>query len=639
MPCLHREAGQACRATFNLNSTSNNILPQPWHAPPAWRWEHGTRHQKFYQHLIQTTTQSQMTNQLLNIIKPEKTTCITSEKSLIDLLLEEQQQLTAIDSFAQQHRSNNLPKQAKYYSSLMPASPPKAGEQYAFEVDLDRCSGCKACVTACHSLNGLDEYETWRSVGLLTGGTTTHPAMQHVTMACHHCIDAPCMKGCPVDAYEKDPVTGIVKHLDDQCFGCQYCTLACPYDVPQYNASKGIVRKCDMCSDRLVVGEAPACVQSCPTEAIAIRIVKIDKVIEDAEANVFLPAAPEPYISYPTTTYKTKQVFPRNMLPADYYSVAPQHPHLPLIIMLVLTQLSVGAFTIGLIVEQFLSADVISIMRPIHATSALLFGLLALGASTLHLGRPQYAFRAIIGFRHSWLSREIVAFGLFAGLAVLYAISTWLSVGLFSDFTKQYPQLLLWTDALGWGVAIPGGIGLFCSAMVYVFTKKTYWNFVSTAIKFLFTSIILGIACFWSTLMIVNFSGESSLAEPLLKTVAPVLCQSMMLASAIKLLFEASIFGKLLGRQNSPLKRSARLMIGPLSNFTLARFACGLLGGIVMPMIILLQLEKTLEGNQHWILGLMVAVLFIASLCGEMLERYLFFAAVASPRMPGSIRS
>ncbi len=150
----------------------------------------------------------------------------------------------------------------------MPATPPGPGQQYAFEVDLDRCSGCKACVTACHTLNGLDEDETWRDVGLLVGGRGLLPVMQHVTAACHHCLEPACMIACPVNAYEKDPVTGIVKHLDDQCFGCQYCTLACPYDVPKYHPGKGIVRKCDMCSTRLAVGEAPACVQACPHEAI-----------------------------------------------------------------------------------------------------------------------------------------------------------------------------------------------------------------------------------------------------------------------------------------------------------------------------------------------------------------------------------
>ncbi|MBW3547816.1 MAG: hypothetical protein KY452_06750, partial [Actinobacteria bacterium] len=82
------------------------------------------------------------------------------------------------------------------------------------------------------------------------------------------CAEPGCLDGCPVDAYEKDPVTGVVRHLDDQCIGCSYCTLTCPYEVPQYDAGRGIVRKCDMCHDRLAEGEAPPCVRACPTEAI-----------------------------------------------------------------------------------------------------------------------------------------------------------------------------------------------------------------------------------------------------------------------------------------------------------------------------------------------------------------------------------
>ena len=53
----------------------------------------------------------------------------------------------------------------------------------------------------------------------------------------------------------------------------RYCVLKCPYDVPKYSESAGIVRKCDMCSSRLAADEAPACVQACPHEAISIRIV------------------------------------------------------------------------------------------------------------------------------------------------------------------------------------------------------------------------------------------------------------------------------------------------------------------------------------------------------------------------------
>jgi Fe-S-cluster-containing dehydrogenase component len=141
-------------------------------------------------------------------------------------------------------------------------------------VDLDACTGCKACVSACHSLNGLDEDEMWRSVGLIHSDAPEEPYQQTITTACHHCEDPACANGCPVLAYEKDAETGIVRHLDDQCIGCQYCVLKCPYDVPKYSKKRGIVRKCDMCQSRLAVGEAPACVQACPNEAIRIEVVR-----------------------------------------------------------------------------------------------------------------------------------------------------------------------------------------------------------------------------------------------------------------------------------------------------------------------------------------------------------------------------
>jgi len=151
-------------------------------------------------------------------------------------------------------------------TDLLECPPKGEGRTLVYDL-LDACTGCKACVTACHSLNGLDEGETWRDVGTLFGGTGAEPVQQTVTTACHHCLDPACMNGCPVNAYDKDPVTGIVRHLDDQCIGCQYCILKCPYDVPKYSRKRGIVRKCDMCSGRLAAGEAPACVQACPNEA------------------------------------------------------------------------------------------------------------------------------------------------------------------------------------------------------------------------------------------------------------------------------------------------------------------------------------------------------------------------------------
>lgn len=550
--------------------------------------------------------------------------------SLIDRLLDEQRQLTAVEEFARLHTASELPAQAKFYRALLPAAPPGPGQQYAFDVDLDRCSGCKACVVACHTMNGLDDRETWRDVGLLLGGTPSLPVLQHVTTACHHCVEPACLSACPVNAYEKDPLTGIVKHLDDQCFGCQYCTLACPYDVPKYHPGKGIVRKCDMCSSRLAVGEAPACVQACPHQAIRIQVVQIAHVIEDAETTTFLPTAPDPSLTLPTTTYRTQKVFPRNLLPADYFEINPQHPHLPLVAMLVLTQLSVGAFVAGLALQWTLAADQWQTMQRVHALSALVVGLLALAASTLHLGRPQFAYRAILGFGHSWLSREIVAFGVFAALAGVYAAVTFAVVrpaGILGQACEILPRL----------VSLAGVVGVGCSVMIYVVTHREFWSLLQTGMKFFLTTALLGVAGVWFSILLLATLRHSAEIAPLVAAAGPVCARLVILLASAKLLWEGLFFRHLLSRRMTSLKRSALLMTRDLANVTLARFALGILGGIAMPAFLLSNVA-TEPGDIGGAFLMAVIVLVVACIAGEMLERFNFFAAVAAPRMPGGVR-
>jgi formate dehydrogenase iron-sulfur subunit len=564
-----------------------------------------------------------------------------SGPTLVARLLDDQQSLTAVERFSEWHAlgengSRNGTTEAPRYHSLLPATPPGPGQQYAFEVDLDRCSGCKACVTACHTLNGLDEFETWRNVGLLVGGSRAAPVMQHVTAACHHCIEPACMIACPVNAYEKDSATGIVKHLDDQCFGCQYCTMACPYDVPKYHPAKGIVRKCDMCSTRLAVGEAPACVQACPYQAIAIRLVDQRQVAEDAEAAVFLPAAPDPQITLPTTTYKTTRPFPRNLLPADYYRVNPQHAHWPLVVMLVLTQLSVGAFAAGLLLARSLDDPLAGTLRPIHALNALGFGLLALAASTLHLGRPRYAFRAVLGLRHSWLSREIVAFGVFAGLASAYAALNFVGQHWSGSMVDHiaHSSYITWLE---FSVTASGIFAVFCSTMIYVFTRRECWSFLRVALRFTLTSAVLGVAAVWLSILASTVSGTSVELAKVVDECGPALCRALVLLSLVKLASEAAIFRHLLFHRMTPLRRSAMLMTGDLSSVTLARFALGILGGVVMPALLANQGSDSGGAGQIQFV-ILTGVLFAACVAGELLERYMFFAACAAPQMPGGIR-
>jgi Fe-S-cluster-containing dehydrogenase component/DMSO reductase anchor subunit len=546
---------------------------------------------------------------------------------LIQQYLRDQQDLTAVERFSRRHDTFDHGSTEPRYRELLPATPPGPGQQYAFEVNLDLCSGCKACVTACHSLNGLDPGESWRSVGLLHGGSMDKPVQQTVSTACHHCVDPACLKGCPVDAYEKDPITGIVKHLDDQCIGCKYCTLTCPYEVPQYNAGKGIVRKCDMCSGRLAAGEAPACVQACPNEAIRIQVVDTRQVLENAQSDAFLPGAPSPGITVPTTSYASERVLPKNLLPADFYAVRPAEQHRPLVVMLVLTQLSVGAFCVERLGSAFGTPEV----GPAsfwHAALSLAIGLLALSASLLHLGRPLYAFRAILGLRHSWLSREIAAFSLFAGFAVLHSFTL-------GQLTTGLGPVLGAGAAprLGIAVAASGLLGVFCSVMLYAVTLRRFWSFSHTAFKFFMSTAVLGASAGLCSAICATALGQDASA-PLPRSELTALWVALALGMLVKLSGELSVLLHLRDKQQGELKRSALLLAGPLREPLGVRVALGMLGAVVLPWLLTSTLDRQVE-TFHVVLALGSLA---AVLAGELIERALFFSAVSAPRMPGSLR-
>lgn len=546
--------------------------------------------------------------------------------------LDQQRTLTAVEEFAQRHAETAEPLQARFYRNLIPAHAPQAGQQYAFEVNLDQCSGCKACVTACHELNGLDDDEIWRSVGQLHGGTSELPVLQHVTSACHHCLDPACLYGCPVNAYEKDPVTGIVKHLDDQCIGCHYCIYKCPYDAPKYNKQRGIVRKCDMCSDRLASGEAPACVQACPTEAIRITVVDQQTVVEDSEANLFLPGAPEPQYTLPTTSYKTSRALPRNLLPADYYAVKRGQTDLALVSMLVLTQMSVGAFVADLVLDGLAGGQYSPGMGPIRTIAALGVGLLGMGAAVGHLGRPLYAFRAMIGLRTSWLSREILAFGLFAMFAAGYAAE----VG-FGQLGLAIPGA---RELLRNAAAVCGLAGVGCSVMIYVDTRRAFWTPFATAFKFFTTAVVLGIpALVLIALIEAACSPTLALADVMARFGATSLGW-LQLAVVAKLVFECGVLVHLRDKKHTPLKRAALLLTGELRPVYERRVLLGLLGGVALPAF--LAARAAVPDQSAFGLLVVAAGVTLAlalTLVGELLERYLFFAAAVAPKMPGALAS
>lgn len=510
---------------------------------------------------------------------------------LKELLAEQQLLATPVARFSNTHSASACgiaaPALEPVYRDLIPLSAPKAGEQYAFEVELDSCTGCKACVSACHSLNGLDDTETWRDVGLVVGGDDRHPIQQTVTTACHHCADPACLNGCPVLAYEKDPVTGIVRHLDDQCIGCQYCVLKCPYDVPKYNARLGIVRKCDMCHSRLSEGEAPACVQACPTHAI--RIVTVVTRIEGvtkADTTSFLTAAPDPAYTQPTTRYVSRRAVNASLVASDVALLRPQASHWPLVIMLTLLPLAVGAQLAGVALTAVDAGPAVTRLPLV----AVIAGAIGLAASGAHLGQPLRAWRIFLGWRRSWLSREAMVFG------------GWLPVS----------ALTLWQPAFLPVAAGIGLVGVFCSVMIYVDTRRVFWRGAQTGPRFFGSVVLLGAAAAFAL------------------GVAPaVAAAAMALATMVKLGCDARALRPLNDFEEedrpTPSINTARLLTGPLRGEFGGRVALALVAGVALPAMVVAGILPTTAN--WWV--------FSAVLMADAMERHLFFRAVDAPKMPG----
>jgi Fe-S-cluster-containing dehydrogenase component len=136
-----------------------------------------------------------------------------------------------------------------------------------FVLDLHRCVGCNACVIACRIENGRTHAAAWRRVLPLNLARRPGGPTYSLSVACHHCDDPACLRGCPANAYEKR-ADGVVLHHDDRCIGCRYCEMTCPFGAPQFDADRGVVSKCHLCAPRLDAGLEPACVAACPTGAL-----------------------------------------------------------------------------------------------------------------------------------------------------------------------------------------------------------------------------------------------------------------------------------------------------------------------------------------------------------------------------------
>jgi anaerobic dimethyl sulfoxide reductase subunit B len=138
------------------------------------------------------------------------------------------------------------------------------GKQYGFFYDADRCIQCRTCELACKSTRGVEPGVKWRKVIEFWSGEYPHITRTFFSVACMHCEKPACVLSCSTGAIRKQDIDGIVVVDIEKCNGCRDCLEACPYKVPQFGKD-GKMQKCDFCTG---IHSGPACVGSCPTEAL-----------------------------------------------------------------------------------------------------------------------------------------------------------------------------------------------------------------------------------------------------------------------------------------------------------------------------------------------------------------------------------
>ncbi len=364
---------------------------------------------------------------------------------------------------------------AQLVEALIPSRPLEADEQYRFHFDMTKCIGCRSCEVACNEQNGNPADIKWRRIGELEGGTYPDTQRTYLSMGCNHCLDADCVKGCPVDAYTKDPVTGIVLHSADACIGCQYCVWNCPYSVPQFNPERGVVGKCDMCRGRLTEGLEPACVNACPEDAIQIEIVSKIAWRQDF-ALAESPGMPAAGHTISTTRITLPEDSQSWLERVDTGQIRPEHAHPSLICMTTTVQATFGALV---------ALTLLHALDTITLTLLTILTAFALNVSVFHLGRPAYAWRALKMWRRSWLSREVLMFGLFfSAIGACMAASWATSLHLLHE-AAVVPAIAITAGIFGLG-------GTLASAYIYLVPARPSWNMLHTPIDFVLSAALIG---------------------------------------------------------------------------------------------------------------------------------------------------
>ncbi|MEB1814903.1 4Fe-4S dicluster domain-containing protein [Adlercreutzia mucosicola] len=193
---------------------------------------------------------------------------------------------------------------------------------YGMVINLRKCVGCRACVTACKGANGTPPTVFRSRVNQAFEGEYPQVKCRITPLLCMQCENAPCVEVCPSGASAKGD-DGIVTIDKESCIGCKSCVAACPYqarfyiesgdgyfgaDLTAYEEARygsfpvGTVDKCDFCkgNGRLENGEGPACAQACIAKArIFGDIDELRSMIDERSAVQLMPEqGTEPSVYY-----------------------------------------------------------------------------------------------------------------------------------------------------------------------------------------------------------------------------------------------------------------------------------------------------------------------------------------------------
>lgn len=545
-------------------------------------------------------------------------------------------------------------------------SNPNRTKQHAFHFTADNCIGCHACEAACSEKNDLPPHLSFRSVGYVEGGTFPNFTRMNISMACNHCDDPVCLKGCPTRAYTKHPEYGAVIQDPDICFGCGYCTWVCPYNAPQLDPVKGQVEKCNMCVDRLEVGLKPACVSACVGNALDFGVVENMPQNRD-QVETQIPGFPDPSITHPNIRFQQIKTLPREVTRTDSIPVkyrksnadgkfkpmvdqkngTEKHWNLkrlssrenPLVIFTLVTQAAIGLFSIallgGMLGVEALSGVMNSVMYVPLVFSSLVLAFLGLFMSTTHLGKPFRFYRGFNNLRHSPVSREglgVVIFMVFAGLHMLFMLPKNPLAQQFIPLAQQFisptfNELVELADAAavltGIIALIGAATGLYYMYRCYRIPARPYWNHWQTGTSFVGNALVLGglLIGALNVPYLISSGGEYS---RLLSTLAPVLVTGLIIES-IGLYFHA--------RDLTVAEHE-----GAVSHYiqTTTFGKSYLLRNVLLGLNMVLITALALTGMDDWSGWTIWMLSAVALLLTSLIGRALFYVLVVPTTMPGA---